>query len=258
MTTKGSTLHERAAAVAQQVPLGGPLSEFEQVGRLQLEVLIHEGLCPRSNVLDVGCGALRGGYWLMHFLEPGRYFGIEPYRQMLEAGLEHIVEPEVVEAKHPRFDSNTQFDFSVFGVRFDFVLARSIWTHASMDQIKTMLDRFVAVAAPGALLVASYFRWPPPIRTSPRFFSSVLLSQRERLYERLPGARDVLDRYFGTRVAGFTNPVAPDGGAQCLPAKMIPHTFGQIRQACQSRGLSARDLDYGMVNNQRWIRIQAP
>ena len=53
---------------------------------------------------------------------------------MLRAGLEHVMEPDTLEDKKPSFDSNDSFHFSVFGVPFDFVLARSIWTHANIEQ----------------------------------------------------------------------------------------------------------------------------
>ena len=104
--------------------IGGGLPVFEQAGRLQLEVLIHEGLNPSSRVLDVGCGALRGGYWMMHFLDPGRYFGIEPHEERVKTGLEEIVEPEFVKWAQPRFSYNDDFDLGVFGEKFDFVIAR--------------------------------------------------------------------------------------------------------------------------------------
>jgi ubiquinone/menaquinone biosynthesis C-methylase UbiE len=66
------------------------------VGRLCLEVLLREGLSPSSRVLDVGCGALCVGYWLMRFLDPGCYLGIERNREMLKVGMEHVLEPEVL------------------------------------------------------------------------------------------------------------------------------------------------------------------
>lgn len=248
-------LGERAASVADRVPLGGPITEFEEVGRLQLEVLVHEGLYPDSKVLDVGCGALRGGYWLMHFLDPGCYFGIEPFREMLEAGLHSVVEPSLVEEKRPTFSDTKDFEFSAFGVKFDFVLARSIWTHASMEQIALMLDRFVEVAAPGATMVTSYFRFPPPLRDSPRFFGSILLSQRDLLYARLPQLREKFGRRLGTRLAGYARPMPEDATGEHLPGKMIAHTFARVQQACAARGLVARELGYGVVNNQRWLVI---
>ncbi len=150
------TVQERAETLAGRIFLGGPVDDFEEVGRLQLVTLLREGLQPSSTVLDVGCGCLRGGYWMIHFLEPDRYFGIEPAREMVEAGLGEILEPGIAEAKRPRFAHNDDWDFSGFGVEFDFVVARSIWTHASKAQIGSMLDSFAKSAAPGGKLLASY------------------------------------------------------------------------------------------------------
>ena len=49
--------------------LGVPLEHFESGGREQLTYLLRAGLNPHSKVCDVGCGVLRAGYWLIHFLE---------------------------------------------------------------------------------------------------------------------------------------------------------------------------------------------
>lgn len=148
-------VQERAEALAATVFLGGPARHFAAVGRNQLAVLLENGLEPESRVLDVGCGALRGGYWIMRILDRGGYHGLEPAVDMLRAGIDHILEPEVLERAEPRFDHNARFDFSVFDTTFHFVIARSIWTHASKRQIETMLDSFVATAAPGGVFLAS-------------------------------------------------------------------------------------------------------
>jgi len=58
------TLQARAERLAETRFLGGPPWTFERLGRHGLEVLLREGLTPQSRVLDVGCGALRLGYWL--------------------------------------------------------------------------------------------------------------------------------------------------------------------------------------------------
>jgi hypothetical protein len=42
--------------------VGGPVKDFEKLGRLQLMLLLQEGVYPHSKVLDIGCGCLRGGY----------------------------------------------------------------------------------------------------------------------------------------------------------------------------------------------------
>ena len=86
------------------------------------------------------CGCLRAGYWLIHFLDPGCYCGIEPHRQRVELGLTYLLEPGLAETKRPRFDRNPHFDSSVFGEKFDFFLARAIWTHAAKPQIYYALE----------------------------------------------------------------------------------------------------------------------
>jgi cyclopropane fatty-acyl-phospholipid synthase-like methyltransferase len=148
-------VQQRAEALAELMFLGGPVKHFTTVGRNQLAALLHNGLEPESKVLDVGCGALRGGYWIMRVLDSGNYFGIEPARAMLQAGLDDIVEPDVIARARPTFDHNDRFDFTVFDTTFDFVVARSIWTHASKTQIIAMLDSFVATATDDAVFLTS-------------------------------------------------------------------------------------------------------
>src|SRR5712691_748005 len=136
--------------------LGVPTPTFEQAGRSQLIALLNEGLNPESKILEFGCGCLRIAYWLVRFLDPGCYHGIEPARQRVELGLRYLFASEEVMLKQPRFDFNPNFDPTVFGARFDFFLARSIWTHASKRQIEATLDSFVRDSLPTSVFLTSY------------------------------------------------------------------------------------------------------
>lgn len=207
------TLQERAEAL--KVFSGGRIEDFEAAGRLQLVTLLEEGLTPQSNLLDVGCGCLRAGWWLMHFLEPDRYFGIEPNDRMLQAGIEDIAGRDLLETKRPKFAGNDDFDLSVFGQRFDYVLARSIWTHASKEQIAAMLDSFAA-GGHGRLL-ASY----------------------------LPAKRR--DDYRGSRWVGRSHESDDPG--------LVAHRLTWIEEACTERSLQVEELRGRMMNRQRWLRI---
>jgi len=130
--------------------------DFEAMGREQLAALLEHGLSPQSRLLDVGCGKLRCGRWVIPVLEPGHYFGIEPVRERVEKGLRQGLDSRLVEIKQPRFDHNANFDFSVFGVKFTHFVARSIWSHASKAQIESMLDGVAAHGVPGAVMLASF------------------------------------------------------------------------------------------------------
>src|SRR6266581_6427912 len=109
--------------------LGVPTPTFEQAGRSQLIALLNEGLNPESKILEFGCGCLRIAYWLVRFLDSDGYYGIEPARQRVDYGLQYLFTPAELPIKRPRFDYNPVFNSSVFGAKFDFFLARSIWTH---------------------------------------------------------------------------------------------------------------------------------
>lgn len=154
--TAFQSLGERIAELGYST--GGALDLFEPIGRHVFAKLVECGLLPDSYVLDVGCGSLRGGYWLIHFLRPGHYCGIEPNQGMLESGLEVLLTPELLAEKQPRFDHNNRFDLGVFEQKFDFFLARSIWSHASLSQIEHMLDQFLVWGTEPAVFLASYVR----------------------------------------------------------------------------------------------------
>jgi SAM-dependent methyltransferase len=211
-------VQQKADALPVDVFLGGPRNLFAAVGRLQLVSLLQEGLQPSSSVVDIGCGCLRGGYWLIHFLDPDRYFGIEPNEEMLKLGTDYFLEPETLRAKQPTFDGNADFDLSGFGVSFDYFLARSVWTHASKQQIETMLDGFVATAAPGATFLTSFFR---AYRTE--------------------------DDYRGTEWVGRSH----ESGEEAV----VRHRLEWIRDVCRIRSLAVREVKADPVNLQRWLRI---
>jgi len=222
--------------------VGGPVKDFTQMGRHQLEVLLHEGLLPESRVLDVGCGCLCGGYWIMRMVNPGCYFGIEPNETMLQAGLDHIVEPEVLTRAEPRFDSNDKFDFGVFGCQFDFVIARSIWSHASKAQITTMLDSFVNHGAPDAVFLATYF--PRALRFVPtRFWKRSIPAWFPRAAARMPTKPDYRGDQWRGRSATSDEP------------GLVSHSFAWIVQECQRRGLDVRQLRHLHAKRQQWLRI---
>src|ERR1700730_6294764 len=84
--------------------LGVSVPTFEQAGREQLIALLGEGLVPESKLLEFGCGCLRIAYWLVRFLDPGGYHGLEPARRRVEYGLRYLFDPGEVELKQPRFD----------------------------------------------------------------------------------------------------------------------------------------------------------
>lgn len=217
-----TTLMARAQQIESEgVFLGGPIEVFERAGRKLLMLLLNEGLMPDSKVLDIGCGCLRGGYWLIHFLDQKCYCGIEPNKVMLDAGLGVLLEPGLADLKQPRFDANEGFDFAVFAEQFDYVVARAIWNHASKAQIQTMLDEFVSTSTPQSVFLASY----------------------------LPAIRDE-DDYQGSTWIGRSR-------LSNQPAS-IRHRFDWIEAECARRDLLIEEITDQIYNfgNQIWLSIR--
>ena len=200
---------------------GGPPEDFDRVGREQLVALLEHGLLPTSTVADIGCGALRGGCWVIPLLEPGNYCGVEPNRSMVEAGLKNL-DPEVVRLKRPRFSYNAEFDLSDFDTRFSHVLMRSIWTHASKRQIEASLDSIVTWGAEDVVVLTSVIK---PSRSP---FS---------------GRAD----YKGDSWVGRSHESDQPG--------MVAHSYGWIRKACEARELRVERWNRPPLNGQYWLRV---
>ena len=199
--------------------LGVPLEGFAATGKKQLDALMTLGLKSDSKLLDIGCGCLRGGYWLIHFLAPGRYFGIEPHRKRVELGLRYLIEPDVLVEKRPRFDANDAFDTSVFRERFDFFLASSIWSHASKPQIERMLDGFLRDTREEGVFMTSYV---PPAGPE--------------------------DDYRGREWVGTSH--------TCDVPGVISHSLKWIGQACTRRRLEVARLAGHELDGQPWLVVR--
>lgn len=205
--------------MSEQGFLGVPVHTFDAAGRTQLIALLQEGLNPESKLLEFGCGCLRIAYWLTRFLEPGCYFGIEPARNRVELGQRYLFDPEELAFKAPTFDFNAVFDSSVFEQKFDFFLARSIWTHASKAMIAKTLDGFVRDSTPNGIFLASYL---PP--------------------------QTPADEYLGETWVGTSHESNVPG--------VVRHSLTWIRARCWERGLVAEELPGIDCDSQFWLRVR--
>lgn len=203
--------------INNEVFTGGSANQFGLIGRLYLITLLKIGLTPESRVLDIGCGALRGGYWLIHFLKSNNYFGIEPNQRMLEIGKLKLLDIELLALKCPKFDNNIRFDFSVFNEKFDYIIARSIWTHSSKKQIQKMLDEFIENSTKNGMFLSSYLN----------------AINDEQDYQG--------DDWVGKSHASDT-------------AGLVYHKFTWLQAECNKRNLNIKELKFDYVN-QIWLLI---
>ncbi len=117
----------------------GPQENYDVMSAIQFIRLFQLGLRETSTVLEIGAGSLRVARILIPFLQPDRYYGVEPLRDVVEKGFQHELGRDIVAIKRPKFAYNYNFDFSDLGLPgegVDFCLAQSIFSHTSRAQME--------------------------------------------------------------------------------------------------------------------------
>ena len=65
-------------------------SFWDEIGILQFEFLVKNGLKPHHQVLDLGCGALRGGVHIIKYLNKHCYTGLDANSSLLRAAKKEL------------------------------------------------------------------------------------------------------------------------------------------------------------------------
>ncbi len=134
---------------------------WDEIGRLQCDLMREQGLAPHHKLLDIGCGALRGGVHFVRYLEAGNYFGIDISQSLLDAGYELELD-DADREKLPRdnLKCGSDFNFGIFGTKFDKAIALSVFTHLPFNYIRVCLERLADVMNPGGIFYATFFEIP--------------------------------------------------------------------------------------------------
>lgn len=136
----------------------GPVENYDRISAMQFNLLTFLGLRQYHFLLDIGCGSLRGGKLFIPYLLPKHYFGIEPERWLIEEGIKNEVGQDLIEIKQPVFHNDDNFTLSTFNQKFDFLLAQSIFSHASQQQIKRCLSEAKKVMKPNSIFAATFMK----------------------------------------------------------------------------------------------------
>jgi len=139
---------------------------WHDIGALQLEFLIGQGLLPFHKLVDIGCGALRCGIPIIQYLEKGNYYGLDFNLSLIEAGKGELAKEDLT-AKSPQLLVNDKFELDRFGVSFDFAIAQSVFTHLDMNLIVRCLMETRKVLTSGSKLFCSFFLAPWPGHIAP-------------------------------------------------------------------------------------------
>lgn len=134
----------------------GPPTQYDVMGATQFRLLCTLGLRATHTLLDFGCGSLRAGRLFITYLDEGQYFGIEPNRWLIDEAINNQLGNDLINIKKPRFAHNSDLSTAVFGVRFDFIVAQSIFSHSGADLVSSALMNFRESLADDGLIAATF------------------------------------------------------------------------------------------------------
>lgn len=134
---------------------------WNEIGALQFNFLLKEGLLPSHKLVDIGCGALRCGIPIIRYLDEGNYYGLDINASLIEAGKSEIAK-EGLTAKCPTLLVNDRFELSCFAVLFDYAIAQSLFTHLDRELIRRCLIESRKVLTSRGKLFCTFFQAPEP------------------------------------------------------------------------------------------------
>lgn len=116
---------------------------WDVIGSLQCQFLISVGLEKHHQLIDVGCGSLRGGVKIAEYLNNNCYFGLDINESLINSGYEKELIPLGLDKKVPRENLivSDVFDFNGWHDKFDFAIGLSLFTHLKMNSIRLCLEK---------------------------------------------------------------------------------------------------------------------
>ena len=169
---------------------------WEEIGQLQFEFVRADGLQPHHVLLDIGCGALRGGVHFIDYLDRGHYLGIDQHQTLIDRGIADELGQERFRDKRPEFVVSSDFEFERFSRVPDYAIAQSLFTHLTEIDIATCLGRLRDFAEPGCRLLATFFEAPRPV-AAPRSGSRVIVRHTREALETVGRERGWRPEYVG-------------------------------------------------------------
>ncbi len=134
--------------------VGGHWSE---IGKLQFDFLVSQGLQPHHHLVDIACGSLRAGVHFIPYLDPGHYHGVDKEKELIRAGREVELAPGLEQEKAPDFLVSSSFEFEQLSARPDYAIAQSLFTHLPAPHVDLCFQKLRAVISDDGHFFATFF-----------------------------------------------------------------------------------------------------
>jgi len=131
---------------------------WEEIGQLQFDFLLSQGLKPHSYLLDIACGSLRLGVKVIPYLEPSHYLGVEKESELVKEGLEKELDPNIRIEKRPNIIISKSFEFERLNHKADFAISQSLFTHIPSSLITLCFKKLHPWLEDDGSFYATFFR----------------------------------------------------------------------------------------------------
>jgi SAM-dependent methyltransferase len=145
---------------------------WEEIGKLQFDFLISNGLRPYHTLLDIGCGTLRGGRHFIKYLDVGNYSGLDISPKAIEYAKQLVVD-ENMSDRHPKLlvSSDKDLSFNDFsGKMFDYLLAQSVFTHLMPQHIEQCFRHIGRLMRKNSVFFFTFWDAPEYTKTGDKAF----------------------------------------------------------------------------------------
>jgi ubiquinone/menaquinone biosynthesis C-methylase UbiE len=173
--------------VAQVLPADESVGDgdFDLIGRIELGVLIMEGMQPHHTLFDFGCGTGRLAIHAVPYLAKGRYIGSDISESMLVNARKRVASRVAGAHGHVSFIKQSQDVFDLPDGSIDYMCAFSVFTHMEAEDTYRYLKAARRLLKPGGRVIFSCL--PMRLTASRRIF----LAQAEMSFdERWKGVRN--------------------------------------------------------------------
>ena len=134
---------------------------WDLIGNLGFE-FIKDKLDPSDSMIDIACGSLRIGRFIIDYLEPGNYMGIEMQEELLNSAIYDVIGLKKYKEKRPKLLVDGDFNFKDFKQHWPYFkkpkigLAQSLFTHLNFEDIKICLNKLKEIVDKDFILYATF------------------------------------------------------------------------------------------------------
>lgn len=134
----------------------GPVDQYDYMGGMQFCNLFMLGMRSHHTLLDFGSGSLRLGKLAIIYLNKGNYFAIEPQKKLIDEGVKINSLESLIKIKGPHFRISSDCNMFYFKIKFDFIIAQSVFTHMPISQVDKSLNSAYLAMKKKSLFLANY------------------------------------------------------------------------------------------------------